>query len=197
MILTLVRHGEPARDATGTAAADPPLSSAGRLQMEAARALVEADGYDAVYCSPLRRARESAQIVAPGAVVQVDADLAEFDRNTDRYLHWEDGAEIYEAYLAGDLSPWGTTLEEFRSRILDVAERMRTEAGVPRVLAVTHGGVVNNLFAMLLESPRVALFQPAYGSVNRFLYHPNEGWAPLELNASGIRKSLNMRSTSQ
>ncbi|MBH0122628.1 histidine phosphatase family protein [Rhodococcus sp. CX] len=187
MILTLVRHGEPVRDATGTVAADPPLSSVGRLQMEAARALVRADGYDAVYCSPLRRARESAEIVAPGAVVRVDADLAEFDRNTERYLHWEDGAEVYGAYLAGDLSPWGTTLEEFRGRVLGVVERMRTEAGVPRVLAVTHGGVVNNFFAMLLGSPQVALFQPAYGSVNRFRYHPEEGWTPLELNASGVR----------
>ncbi|WP_054370952.1 histidine phosphatase family protein [Rhodococcus rhodochrous] len=188
MILTLVRHGEPVRGATGAAAADPSLSPAGRKQLEAARALVDADGYDVVYSSPLRRARESAEILAPGAVVRVDDDLAEFDRATDRYLHWEDGAEIYEAYLAGDLSPWNTTLEEFRRRILDVVERMRGEARGTRVLAVTHGGVVNNFFAMLVGSPRVALFQPGYGSINRFAYHVEEGWTPLELNALGPQR---------
>ncbi|MDT2005806.1 histidine phosphatase family protein [Rhodococcus opacus] len=189
MILTLVRHGEPMRGATGSEAADPSLSAAGRREIVAARALVAADGYDVVYCSPLRRARESAEILTSGAVVRVDDDLAEFDRGTDRYLHWEDGAEIYESYLAGDLSPWGTTLEEFRARIMSVVERMRVEAGARRVLAVTHGGVINNFLATLLDSSRVTLFQPTYGSVNRFVYHAREGWTPLEINASGVRPS--------
>jgi broad specificity phosphatase PhoE len=183
MILTLVRHGEPARETVDEHAGDPPLSLVGRRQIDSARALVEADGYDAVWCSPLRRARESAEIVAPGVDHVVDDDLAEFDRNTERYLHWEDGAEVYQKYLRGDLSPWGTTLAEFRGRIQAVVERMRIAAPGPRVLAVTHGGVINNFFSLLLDSPRVSLIQPAYGSVNRFLYHSEEGWTPMELNA--------------
>jgi 2,3-bisphosphoglycerate-dependent phosphoglycerate mutase len=187
MILTLVRHGEPERDVPDAEAADPPLSDVGRRQLEVTRALVEADGYDAVWCSPMRRARESAEALVPGVQVVVDEDLAEFDRNTERYLHWEDGAEVYQQYLRGDLSPWGTTLAEFRARIESVAERMRTTSPGPRVLAVTHGGVINNLFSMLLESPRVAILQPDYGSVNRFLHHPDEGWTPMELNGIAVR----------
>jgi 2,3-bisphosphoglycerate-dependent phosphoglycerate mutase len=184
MILTLVRHGEPARGAAGPEGADPPLSGLGRRQLESARALVEADGYDAVWCSPLRRARESAEILVPGVDLVVDEDLAEFDRDTERYLHWEDGAEVYQQYLRGDLSPWGTTLAEFRARIEAVVERMRTTSPGPRVLAVTHGGVINNFFSLLLDSPRVSLVQPAYGSINRYLHHPDEGWTPMELNAT-------------
>lgn len=187
MILTLVRHGEPARDVAGPNPGDPPLSAAGRFQMGAARNLVEADEYDAVYCSPLLRARESAEILAPGADLKVDEDLAEFDRGTQRYLHWEDGAEIYRSYLAGDLSPWGTTLEEFRTRIHAVVERIRANRPGERVVAVTHGGVINNFLAMLLGSNRPTLFQPRYGSLNRFRYHPAEGWTPMELNATGER----------
>jgi broad specificity phosphatase PhoE len=65
---------------------------------------------------------------------------------------------------------------------------MRTAAPGPRVLAVTHGGVINNFFSLLLDSPRVSLIQPAYGSVNRFLHHPDEGWTPMELNARAPRQ---------
>lgn len=184
MILTLVRHGEPARHSPGADAGDPPLSATGRRHIEMARALVDADGYDIAWSSPLRRARESAEVLVGGSDFIVDEDLAEFDRGVEQYLHWEDGAEVYQKYLRGDLSPWGTTLAEFRGRIAAVLERMRNTAPGPRVLAVTHGGVINNLFALLLATSRVSLFQPAYGSVNRFLHHPDEGWTPLELNAT-------------
>ncbi len=187
MILTLVRHGEPERNVPGADAADPPLSPVGRRQLQVASALVEADGYDVVWCSSLRRARESADALVPGVEVVVDADLAEFDRDAERYLHWEDGAEVYQRYVRGDLTPWGTTREEFRGRITAVVERMRASAPSGRVLAVTHGGVINNLFAMLVESPEVALLRPDYGSVNRFHHHREKGWTPMEINASAVR----------
>lgn len=191
MILTLVRHGEPARDVPESERGDPPLSPAGRRQLERARALVDADGWDAVYCSPLLRARQSAEVLVPGHDAEIDADLAEFDRGAQRYVHWEDGAEAYRSYLAGDLSPWGTTLREFRARIHAAVERIRADAAGEHVVAVTHGGVISNLFSMLLGSDQVTLFQPSYGSVNRFRYAPDEGWTPLELNATGGRPDNN------
>lgn len=187
MILTLVRHGEPERGAAVADPGDPPLSPEGRKHLTATRLLLQADGYDAVYCSPLLRARESAETIAPGADLRIDADLAEFDRGAEEYLHWEDGADAYRAYLAGDLSPWGTTLTEFRRRIRAAIDRIRVEGLGERVVAVTHGGVINNFFAVLLGSDAVSLFQPAYGSVNRFQYHPDEGWTVVELNASASR----------
>lgn len=186
-MLTLVRHGEPERDVVVAERGDPPLSVMGRMHMAEAGRLVEVDGYDAVYCSPLRRARESAEILVPGVDPVIDDDLAEFDRDAEQYLHWEDGAGPYRAYLAGDLSPWGTTLDEFRARIWSVAERMRRDSPGGRVVAVTHGGVINNFFAMLLGSEQVSLFQPAYGSLNRFLYRADEGWTTMELNATAVR----------
>lgn len=189
MMLTLVRHGEPERDVGESDRGDPPLSSEGRAQMVDARRLVEADGFDAVFCSPLRRARESAEVLVPGWRPEIEDDLAEFDRGAQQYLHWEDGAGPYQAYLAGDLSPWGTTLEEFRARIWSVVERMRC-GGRERVVAVTHGGVINNFFAMLLGSPQTSVFQPAYGSLNRFRYANGEGWTTVELNAIGTRPTL-------
>lgn len=187
MILTLMRHGEPVRPETGGEVFDPPLSGAGREALASSRALLDADGYEAVWTSPLARARQTAEIVAPGADLVVDDDLAEFDRGS-RYLHWEDGREAYARYLDGDLSAWGTTLEEFRHRIEAVVERMRASAGGGRVLAVTHGGVINNFFSVLVGSPKVALLQPEYGSVNRFTYREDEGWRPVELNATPIRQ---------
>lgn len=186
MILTLVRHGEPVRLATGDEAVDPPLSRAGREALSTSRALLDADGYDAVWTSPLVRARQTAEIIAPGVDLVVDDDLAEFDRGS-KYLHWEDGKAAYARYLEGDLSAWGTTLEEFRQRIEAVVERMRASSGGGRVVAVTHGGVINNFFSVLVGSPKVSLLQPEYGSFNRFMYREDEGWTPVELNATPVR----------
>src|SRR5699024_6980507 len=122
-----------------------------------------------------------------GVEIIIDTDLAEFDRDAERYFHWEDRPDVYQQYLCGDLTPWGTTLTEFRERIRAVIERMRVTGQGSRVLAITHGGVINNLVSLLLGSPKVSLFQPAYGSANRFFHHPEEGWTPMELNASSGR----------
>jgi len=187
-MLTLVRHGEPERNVGESERADPPLSRTGWAQMTGARRLVEVDGCDALFCSPLRRARESAEVLLPGCCPVIDDDLAEFDRDTQRYVHWEDGVDPYRAYLAGDLSPWGTTLDEFRGRIRAAVERMRV-AGVEHAVAVTHGGVINNFLAMVLGLSRTSVFRPGYGSVNRFRYLPGWGWVTVELNAIGARIS--------
>jgi len=58
--LVLIRHGEPdwERD---KASGDPGLTELGRMQAARAAAHLQAHAIHAVYCSPLRRARETAQ----------------------------------------------------------------------------------------------------------------------------------------
>src|SRR5262245_37976304 len=63
--LLLIRHALPLRveNRDGTPA-DPPLSAEGRLQAERLAAWLTDDKIDAVYTSPLRRARETAEPLA-------------------------------------------------------------------------------------------------------------------------------------
>ena len=108
----LVRHGEsagnvnpgmPRRD-------DPPLTDRGRAQAERAAAALAPLGVEAVYCSPLRRARETAAAIAAASHLPVRGvdGFAEVDMgNLSEPETTRDRAErdaIFSAWLAGDRS---------------------------------------------------------------------------------------------
>jgi probable phosphoglycerate mutase len=64
--IVLVRHGQPAWEPGGRAVDDPELTPLGRQQAArvAERLAAEGDPFDALYVSPLRRARETAEPIA-------------------------------------------------------------------------------------------------------------------------------------
>ena len=170
MLLTFMRHGEPVRGAEGAERLDPGLAQAGVAQAERSVVLLERTHCDAVYSSPLRRARETATIVGAGLghSVAVDEDLAEFDRGAE-YLHYEDGGSVWASYLQGDLSPWGTTMQEFGQRVRGAVDRLVARHGGQHVVAVCHGGVINRFGCEIFGlEHRVQLFAPDYGSLSSF-----------------------------
>ncbi|MWA03222.1 histidine phosphatase family protein [Actinomadura sp. LD22] len=187
-----MRHGEPLRPGTGADPRDPGLSPRGRAQAAAAAARAAAwtgaDAVEVLYASPLSRARETAGVVADrlGMDVRIEEGLAEFDRGA-RYLHYEDGADIWKRYLAGDLTPWGTTLGEFRDRVVASADRFLEAHRGRHVLAVCHGGVIN-VFAnhVLGITHRTQLFPPEYASTSRFRWEGERGWQVLNLNEKAV-----------
>lgn len=172
--LTLVRHGEPVRGADEARRFDPGLSERGRVEAARVAEFLSGEEHDALYVSPLRRARETAEFVTErtGLAPVVEDRIAEFDRRTG-YTHFEElrtsGDPRYAAYLAGDLSPWRTTLEEFRAGILVAVEAIVGRHSGQRVLLVTHGGVENVFLADVLGIAGPAFHSPAYASVSRVL----------------------------
>jgi broad specificity phosphatase PhoE len=188
MSLTFVRHGEPARDGTDHDPLDPGLSREGIEQAQAtARFLASGDAFDVVYASPMKRAHQTAEIIATqlGIRVQLMTELVEFDYGS-QYLHYEDGAAVYAKYRAGDLSPWGTTLTEFRARILKaVAWMVKDQSSRGRALAVCHGGVINAFATYVLGLYKESrVMTPAYGSISQFQRDAREKWCVLELNTT-------------
>ena len=147
----LVRHGQSEGNLTGTwqGLVDTPLTALGADQAE--RAATAIGEIDAVYSSPLSRARHTAEAIAArhGSDVVIDDRLTEFD-----FGAWEDMTpdQIKAAYpeewramyeLGHDL-PRGGSGDTFAS----AAERMRaalTEIVAShqgdRVAVVSHGGV--------------------------------------------------------
>jgi broad specificity phosphatase PhoE len=169
--LALVRHGEPQRGSADRK--DPPLSALGRSQSERVADYLAGEHFDALYTSPLRRARETAGFI--GSVLGLEPhpleELAEFDRAAAEYLHFEDLRAAddprYAAVLAGDLSAWGTTLEKFRAGFENAFAELYARHPDGSVLAVTHGGVLNGYLGARLGTASFFFFRPEYTGINR------------------------------
>jgi probable phosphoglycerate mutase len=148
-IVHLVRHGESAGNVNPALrrSDDPPLTERGREQAARAAAALARAGLDAVYSSPLRRARETAEAIA--AAAGVTARLADGFGEVDMGALAE--AEIAEAraereailaaWLAGDRGRPFPGGEDFAAVIRRVGDGLRgVVAASPgaRVAIVTH-----------------------------------------------------------
>ncbi len=153
--------------------ADPWLSARGRAEARCLADELAGETFDAVYCSPLRRAVET---VAPlcadrGIEAHPAQGLAEFDFGAPEYLFFEDLKTAkdprYKQCMAGDLTAWGTDFETFRARTVHaVGEIARAHPG-GRVLLSTHGGSINTLLGAILELDRMWFFNPNHVGISR------------------------------
>lgn len=161
--MLLVRHGQSTWNAAARwqGQADPPLSELGRLQAKlAAAALPDVVGgpIRAVWSSDLRRATETARIVAAGldgAEVRLDPGLRERDAGEWSGLTREEIDARYPGYLdsptAGSgFAPAGERRrppgwehdDALLGRALDAFRRIASTADGGDVLVVTHGGLI-------------------------------------------------------
>jgi probable phosphoglycerate mutase len=147
--ILLARHGETDwnREGRFQGWADPPLNATGRAQAVDLSVALMADELAAVYSSPLRRAYETAEIVAASRdlePVSVDA-LREVDvgswsgltreeieqRFPEQYARWLDYDQGWED---------GETYEQMAERIVAALLELAALHDGERILAVTHGG---------------------------------------------------------
>ena len=79
--LLVIRHGQTEWSATGkhTGRTDIPLTERGRAEAAAAARTLDGWTIDRAYTSPLIRARETAELVAPTCGLTLDDDLMEWD----------------------------------------------------------------------------------------------------------------------
>jgi broad specificity phosphatase PhoE len=157
--LLLARHGESdwnrARRWQGHA--DRPLTDLGRRQArELAERLADVE-LDAVYSSDLRRASETADIVArsQGLDVTTMPELREVDvgswsgltrteaeeRFPEAYVRWTAGAEGWDD---------GETYEELAARVVGAVHEIAEDLPGDRVLVVAHGGSIRVIHAAAL-----------------------------------------------
>jgi len=172
--LVLIRHAEPVRVVEAGGPADPPLHERGRAQAQALAAWLEGEHLDAVWSSPMRRARETAAAVGSrlGMDVVVDEDLAEFDREATSYIPLEElrarRDERWVAMVEGNLAEFDVDPDAFRAGVVDALERIVSASPGATVAVVCHGGVINAYAAHVLGIDRVLFFEPRYASINRF-----------------------------
>jgi broad specificity phosphatase PhoE len=151
--LLLARHGETDwnREGRWQGWADPPLNELGRMQAAELAEQLRAVPFDAVYASDLRRARETAEVVAAPHRVPVVTDprLREIDVGSWSGLT---RAEIEERF-PGRERPDGETREEHAARVLAAVEEIARDNAGRRILIVTHGGTMRALHGHVDERP--------------------------------------------
>ena len=155
--LVLVRHGQTDDNAAGLILGhrDPPLSDHGRDQARRLAASLRETEVAAVWTSPLRRARETAEIVAAGRGISPIpcAELIESYRG-----RWEgfpvarlarEEPRLFEAFVSGEEDfrfPGGESLLEQRLRTRDALDRI-VQGALPAVV-VAHAGTVRAALAL-------------------------------------------------
>lgn len=144
-IVILARHGETDwnRDGIWQGHGDPPLNELGRRQSAALAERLAGLQIEALYSSDLRRALETAEIVAgaKGLVAVPDPQLREMDVGSWTGLT---RAQV-EARFPGMAYHDGESREAFDSRVVTAVYRLATSHDGGCIVAVTHGGVVRAL----------------------------------------------------
>lgn len=167
--LLLVRHGETdwARDRRHTGRSDVPLNDAGRAQASALAGHLPLGGVDAVWCSPLSRATETAGL-AGLTVDRLVPDLIEWDYGT---AEGRTTAEIREEHAGWDV--WthgvrnGESANEVGARVDRVIAEAREVDGT--VVLVSHAHLLRILGArwlgFLASAGRHLTMEPASWSL--------------------------------
>lgn len=150
--LWIVRHGETEWSASGqhTSRTDLPLTEAGREQARRVADTLAGVGFLEVLCSPLRRARQTAELCGFGAAAQITDELREWDYGdyeglTTPQIH----AERPDWELWTDGCPGGESPGAIGERIDGLLARIGAVEGV--VLAFAHGHVLRVLAARWCE----------------------------------------------
>jgi broad specificity phosphatase PhoE len=174
--LYLMRHGAVAYfddDGRPLAPDDVPLTTEGRDQAEATRALLEDVRLDRVIASGLPRTTETAVLVAPGHEVESWPELQEIkgDRFSsippaeleEAFVHAFRGVVPNEKRFLG-----GETIGELFGRVLPAVERVLADESWDVLLAVLHGGVNRAILSYALTGERMFLghFEQAPGCIN-------------------------------
>lgn len=188
MLIYMVRHGESADDLSDSygGIADFRLTEHGRKQARSAGQNLAGSGIQAIYCSPLARACESAEIIGPeigDPPVEIVHDLRE--RNTFGVFsgHSRERARELFGYLLDPLDPspgtghecmpggeeYAPFIDRVRRAFEDVVERA-TAAGYDSIAILTHRRFTLGLFTEVLGLGQD--YPQDHCSVNLVEYHP-------------------------
>ena len=193
--LILVRHGVTVHTAAkrfsgGLGGDNPGLSDDGRAQIRATADWLSplAERIDAIVSSPVRRTRESADLIAEvlGRPVEEEPGFAEMEFGVWDGLTFAEVAERDKAGLEAwmgqvDRAPeGGETFETVEARVLAGLERVRAAHEGRTVVLVSHVTPIKILVSNALGAPLDGVFRmelsPA--SVSVVSYYPEENGIP-------------------
>ena len=167
--LFLVRHGESEANRQHLFAGhtDSALSELGQAQVEAVGQAMAAVTLDAIYCSPLQRAHNTARAIAQHQQAPLQLD----NRLKEAYFgKWEGlGFQQVSEQFGEDFKMWrtnallngptgGENLNAVRHRMLGVYNDVLQRHSGETVLLVGHGAAFNALLCTILQTPLNSLW---------------------------------------
>lgn len=169
----LLRHGEtdltPQKRFSGAGGSDPALSAIGRGQAAAAAGLLAARGtVQALVSSPLRRCRETADVIAGrlGLDVRLEDGLREADFGAWEGLTFAEARERHPEDVAAWLrstkaapSGGGESFAEVSRRVAVARDKLLARYAGRTVLLVTHVTPVKTLVRLALGAPPESLYR--------------------------------------
>lgn len=166
MELLLVRHGRPERIDYDPNGADPELTELGHRQAQGMAEYLSSESIDALFVSPQRRARQTAEplMAALGVDAPVVDGIAEFDLGHPSYIpgeEWEITPEGLDELIAQATAP------EFLARVRGSIDEIIAGHAGQRVAAVCHGGVISVVMNDLMGLDSSNYFDADYTSVTR------------------------------
>jgi probable phosphoglycerate mutase len=165
-----IRHGEtiltPTRKFSGTGSLDPELMQEGLDQADLVAEEVVKLGADVLIASPLKRTRQTAEVIARTTGLEIIFDeswyelsFGDWDGKSIEEVKAED-PDAYQAWLNSTAyAPGGgESYDEASVRIEEALEKLVAEYPGKKVIVVTHNGVIKTAIKLAMGAPAEAVF---------------------------------------
>ena len=161
MRLLLIRHGETKLNSTQRywGRTDVELSVDGFRQAEKLRDRLSGERIDAIYSSDLKRALETAKLIASRHHTDIIAcaELREIDFGKIEGLNYEEICQLYpevaKSWIERDPKPkypGGESRDDFDNRVTKFFDRLKNHKEQETIVIVAHSGVLRTLMCQLL-----------------------------------------------
>jgi broad specificity phosphatase PhoE len=167
MKISIVRHGETdsnkAKKLMGKSVNEP-LNPEGIKQAYELAKNISRNGFDVIFTSPLKRAQQTAEIIADKIKVPVieKSEIEERDFGNMAGKSWDEMINEVKSENVNfkeidfeqkyDYRPYGgECVEDVRERVLKFIDELKTNYSDKKVLVVAHGGIMKLLHLLFLE----------------------------------------------
>ncbi len=155
--LYLLRHGATPLNGLYVGSTDVSLADEGREQVLRTGRILASTHIDLVFCSPMKRCRESMELLSLDASFEIIDNLREIDfgrwegcsfqeiSNTDQQLieNWQTTGEAF-------CFPDGECVKSFNKRV-ELFSRKIVSSTEERILIIAHGGTIRHLLCIFLD----------------------------------------------
>jgi uncharacterized phosphatase len=182
-MLSLIRHGQTDWNAAGRmqGSTDIPLNDIGRQQAESAVAMLADFQWDVIVSSPLKRASETAEIIADGLGVDVGPS---YELLCERHYGEGEGltkSEVDERWPDAS-QPGLETLDSVVDRGLAALEKIADDYPDKQIIVVCHGTIIRYTLSKLAQRPFDHILNGSISTIERV----NGGWAVHSVNGEEL-----------
>lgn len=186
-ILYLIRHGETGGNSEGRfqGIVDNPLNEAGIRQAQMLGMAFSLSKIDKIYTSPLKRARQTAQIIAEmygmdkltpvveEGLTEMNGGMLEGRKFSELAKEYPDVIEAMQTHPAAMVCPQGESMREVSERMVGTIDRMVTQNKGKVLLAVSHGIAISSYIHFASGKPFEEMTNGmiANASVSKFIFN--------------------------